>query len=80
MRLVAPVQMGIARANFLLALMKGFRDAAGNALSLIAGSLIGVAAYYACYRFGGYRGRIAGTGAGTRAGGGASGLRTVATR
>ncbi len=29
--------------------MKGFRDAAGNAFSLIAGSLIGVAAYYACY-------------------------------
>ncbi|MDU4542445.1 MAG: oligosaccharide flippase family protein, partial [Klebsiella michiganensis] len=52
-RLVALVQMGIAWANFLLALMKGFRDAAGNALSLIAGSLIGVAAYYACYRFGG---------------------------
>jgi antigen flippase len=48
-RLVALVQMGIAWANFLLALMKGFRDAAGNAFSLIAGSLIGVAAYYACY-------------------------------
>ncbi len=37
--------------------MKGFRDAAGNALSLIAGSLIGVVAYYACYRLGGYEGR-----------------------
>lgn len=49
--------MGIARANFLLALMKGFRDAAGNAFSLIAGSLIGVAAYYACYYFGVTRGR-----------------------
>ena len=36
-RLVALV-MGIAWANFLLALMKGFRDAAGNALSLIAGA------------------------------------------
>lgn len=52
--------MGIAWANFLLALMKGFRDAAGNALSLIAGSLIGVAAYYACYRFGGYQGALLG--------------------
>lgn len=41
-RLVALVQMGIARGNLLLALMKGFRDAAGNALSLIVGSLIGV--------------------------------------
>jgi antigen flippase len=52
--------MGIAWANLLLALMKGFRDAAGNALSLIAGSLIGVAAYYACYRFGGYQGALLG--------------------
>lgn len=34
-RLVALVQMGIAWANLLLALMKGFRDAAGNALALI---------------------------------------------
>ena len=32
-RLVALVQMGIAWGNLLLALMKGFRDAAGNALS-----------------------------------------------
>lgn len=59
-RLVALVQMGIAWANFLLALMKGFRDAAGNAFSLIAGSLIGVAAYYACYYFGAYQGALLG--------------------
>ena len=59
-RLVALVQLGIAWANLLLALMKGFRDAAGNALSLIAGSLIGVVAYYACYRFGGYQGALLG--------------------
>jgi Membrane protein involved in the export of O-antigen and teichoic acid len=59
-RLVALVQMGIAWANLLLALMKGFRDAAGNALSLIAGSIIGVVAYYACYRFGGYQGALLG--------------------
>ncbi len=52
--------MGIAWANFLLALMKGFRDAAGNAFSLIAGSLIGVAAYYACYVLGGYQGALLG--------------------
>jgi antigen flippase len=45
-RLVALVQMGIAWANLLLALMKGFRDAAGNALALILGSVIGVIAYY----------------------------------
>ncbi len=43
---------GIAWANFLLALMKAFADAAGNAFSLIAGSLIGVAAYYALLRVG----------------------------
>ncbi|VTN13026.1 O-antigen translocase [Raoultella terrigena] len=59
-RLVALVQMGIAWANFLLALIKGFRDAAGNAVSLIAGSLIGVVAYYACYHFGGYQGALLG--------------------
>ncbi|WP_052285519.1 lipid III flippase WzxE [Kluyvera genomosp. 1] len=59
-RLVALVQMGIAWANLLLALMKGFRDAAGNALSLIAGSLIGVVAYYACFLLGGYEGALLG--------------------
>ena len=59
MRLVALVQMGIAWANLLLALMKGFRDAAGNALALITGSVIGVIAYY-CYRTGGYEGALLG--------------------
>lgn len=60
MRLVALVQMGIAWGNLLLALMKGFRDAAGNALSLIVGSLIGVFAYYVSYRLGGYEGALLG--------------------
>ena len=59
-RLVALVQMGIAWANLLLAFIKGFRDAAGNALALIAGSVIGVVAYYGCYRFGGYEGALLG--------------------
>ena len=59
-RLVALVQMGIAWGNLLLALMKGFRDAAGNALSLIVGSLIGVLAYYVSYRLGGYEGALLG--------------------
>ena len=59
-RLVALVQMGIAWANLLLALMKGFRDAAGNALALILGSIIGVIAYYFCYRLGGYEGALLG--------------------
>lgn len=59
-RLVALVQMGIAWANLSLAIIKGFRDAAGNALSLIVGSLIGVIAYYASFRFGGYEGALLG--------------------
>ena len=59
-RLVALVQMGIAWGNLLLALMKGFRDAAGNALSLMVGSLIGVIAYYVSYRLGGYEGALLG--------------------
>ncbi|MTH47578.1 lipid III flippase WzxE [Intestinirhabdus alba] len=59
-RLVALVQMGIAWANLLLALMKGFRDAVGNALSLIIGSLVGVIAWYVCFRLGGYEGALLG--------------------
>lgn len=60
MRLIALVQMGIAWANLSLAIIKGFRDAAGNALSLIGGSVIGVATYYLCYRLGGYQGALLG--------------------
>jgi len=59
-RLVGLVQMGIAWANLSLAILKGFRDAAGNALALIAGSVIGVVAYYLCYRLGGYSGALFG--------------------
>jgi len=59
-RIVAFLQMGIAWANLSLAIMKGFRDAMGNALALIVGSLIGVVAYYACYKVGGYSGALVG--------------------
>lgn len=59
-RLVAFIQMGIAWANLTLAILKGFRDARGNALSLIIGSIIGVAAWYLCYRLGGYEGALLG--------------------
>ncbi len=59
-RLVALVQMGIAWANLSLAIMKGFRDAAGNALALIVGSLMGVLAYVVCWRVGGYQGALLG--------------------
>ncbi len=68
-RLVALVQLGIAWANLLLAVMKGFRDAVSNALSLIIGSVMGVLAWYLCFKLGGYRGRIAGAGIGARVGG-----------
>lgn len=60
LRLVALVQMGIAWANLSLAIIKGFRDASGNALALIVGSLMGVIAYYFCYLFGGYSGALLG--------------------
>ncbi|CCG85586.1 lipid III flippase WzxE [Erwinia piriflorinigrans] len=59
-RIVAFLQMGIAWANLALALMKGFRDAAGNAIALIVGSLIGVAAWFVCYWLGGYSGALVG--------------------
>ncbi|UXY10793.1 lipid III flippase WzxE [Kosakonia sp. ML.JS2a] len=59
-RLVALVQLGIAWANLLLAVMKGFRDAVSNALSLIIGSVIGVLAWYLCFTLGGYQGALLG--------------------
>ncbi|WP_159567400.1 lipid III flippase WzxE [Budvicia diplopodorum] len=59
-RVVAFVQMGIAYANFFLAILKGYRDAAGNALGVIGGSLFGVVGYVACYLLGGYEGALLG--------------------
>ncbi len=59
-RLVALVQLGIAWANLSLAIIKGFRDAAGNALALILGSLIGVLAWLVSWRLGGYPGALLG--------------------
>ncbi|AFJ48828.1 lipid III flippase WzxE [Shimwellia blattae] len=59
-QLVGLVQMGIAWANLTLALLKGYRDAAGNALALMAGSVIGVAAYFVCWRIAGYAGALLG--------------------
>lgn len=59
-RIVAFLQLGIAWANLALAIMKGFRDAAGNALALIFGSVVGVAAWFVCYWFGGYSGALVG--------------------
>lgn len=59
-RIVAFLQLGIAWANLALAIMKGFRDAAGNALALIVGSGVGVAAWFVCYWLGGYSGALVG--------------------
>lgn len=59
-RIVAFLQLGIAWANLTLALLKGFRDARGNALALIAGSLIGVVGYVLCWWLGGYAGALVG--------------------
>ena len=59
-RSVALVQMGIASANFFLAILKGYRDALGNALAIVGGSLIGLVAYILCVRLGGYEGALAG--------------------
>ena len=60
LRIVALLQLGIAWANLTLALLKGFRDARGNALALIAGSLIGVLGYVVCWWIGGYAGALVG--------------------
>ncbi len=57
---VAFIQMGIAYANYFMAVLKGYRDAIGNALAIIGGSLIGVAAYVVCYLMGGYAGALLG--------------------
>ncbi len=59
-RALAFIQMGIAYSNYFLAILKGYRDAAGNALAIILGSLVGVIAYYFCFELGGYEGALAG--------------------
>ncbi|RAW92704.1 lipid III flippase WzxE [Photorhabdus laumondii] len=57
---LAFIQMGIAFANYFLAILKGYRDAQRNALAIIFGSVIGVMAYYLCFVLGGYEGALAG--------------------
>ncbi|WP_264273232.1 lipid III flippase WzxE [Duffyella gerundensis] len=59
-RIVAFLQIGIAWANLILSVIKGFRDAKGNALALIGGSVAGVIAYAVCWRLGGYSGALVG--------------------
>ncbi|AVJ15785.1 lipid III flippase WzxE [Serratia sp. MYb239] len=59
-RALAFMQMGIAYANLFLAILKGYRDAMGNALAVIGGSLIGLVAFVLCFKLGGYEGALAG--------------------
>jgi antigen flippase len=57
---VAFIQLGIAYANLMLAIIKGFRDAPGNALAVGCGSVLGAGAYLLSYLIGGYQGAVAG--------------------
>lgn len=57
---VALIQFAIALANLAQALLKGKRDARGNALTVIGGSLLGVIFYVICLRLGGYSGALIG--------------------
>lgn len=59
-RIVALLQVGIAWANLMLAIIKGYRDASANALALIIGSIAGVLAWLCCHWLGGYRGALVG--------------------
>ncbi len=57
---LAIIQVAIAFANFFLAILKGYRDAFANALSLIVGCIIGLLVYLYCYYHFGYSGALAG--------------------
>lgn len=59
-RILAFIQIGIAYANFLLAILKGYRDAKANALSIIIGSILGVIAYVICFWLANYIGALIG--------------------
>ncbi|NIH11862.1 MAG: lipid III flippase WzxE [Serratia symbiotica] len=59
-RAVAFIQMSIAYANLFMSVLKGYRDAVGNALAVIGGSLIGVVVYCWCFKLGGYEGALTG--------------------
>lgn len=60
LRIAALLQFVIAGTNLLLAILRGYRDVRGHALSLIAGSLFGLVAYVACVQAGGYPGALVG--------------------
>ncbi|MGP1930747.1 MAG: lipid III flippase WzxE [Arsenophonus sp. ET-YP4-MAG3] len=50
------IQIVIAYANYFLAILKGFRDAKSNALSISIGSLIGIIIYYFFFKLSDYKG------------------------
>ncbi len=57
---IAFIQFGIAYANFFLAILKGQCDARGNALSVIAGSLLGLGVCWLAFRLGDYASALIG--------------------
>ncbi|WOA53515.1 lipid III flippase WzxE [Dickeya solani] len=59
-RALAWLQLGIAGASLLLAILKGYQDARGNALAVMAGSLVGAVAYGASVWLGAYTGALVG--------------------
>ncbi len=59
-RWLALLQAGIGWANLLQAKLKGFKDARGNALVVIAGCLIALPSYLVCWQLGGYTGALVG--------------------
>ncbi len=59
-RIVAVAQLGIALSNYFLAILRGQRNAKGNAISIIIGALIGIIAFLiGLYTFG-YQGALVG--------------------
>lgn len=59
-RAMAFVQFGLAYTNLFQAILKGHRDARGTALSVVFGSVLGLAGYCVCFGMGGYVGALAG--------------------
>ncbi|ULR30875.1 lipid III flippase WzxE [Dickeya fangzhongdai] len=59
-RALAWLQLGIAGASLLLAILKGYQDARGNALAVMAGSLLGAVAYGVSVWLGAYTGALVG--------------------
>ncbi|QDX28624.1 lipid III flippase WzxE [Dickeya poaceiphila] len=57
---LAWLQLGIAGSSLLLAILKGYQDAQGNALAVMAGSLLGAVAYGVSFWLGEYTGALVG--------------------